>query len=119
MDNFIVALEHNERMCHIDLFRVTNSQLKEVLAAMQQLFPALTNLVIWLSDWEEMPPVVPESFLGGSAPRLQYLDLRRIPFPGLPNLLLSAADLVSLNIWKIPHSGYYSPEGMVRCLSAD
>ena len=117
MDNITAALGHNERICKIDLFEVTNSQLEQVSAAMQQPFTALTNLTIWLSDWEEMPLVVPESFLGGSAPRLQHLNLERIPFPGLPKLLLSATDLVTLHIWKVPHSGYISPEAMVRCLS--
>ena len=116
MDNIIGALEHNERICRMDL-DVTNSQLKQVLAAMHQPFPALTKLVIGLYDWDEMPPVTPESFLGGSAPRLQYLWLRRIPFPGLPKILLSSTDLITLNIWKVPHSGYFSPEAMVRCLS--
>ena len=41
MDNIIVALEHNERICQIDL-KVTKSQLEQVLPAMQQPFPALT-----------------------------------------------------------------------------
>ena len=118
MDNIIVALEHKDRVCQIELLEVSNSQLEEVVAAMQQPFPALTDLAILLSDWEEeMPPVVPESFLGGSAPRLQYLYLERIPFRGLPKLLLSTTDLVSLDIWKIPHSGYFSPEAIVCCLS--
>jgi hypothetical protein len=120
MDNIIVALEHNDRVCQIRL-GITNSQLEEVLPAMQQPFPALTDLAIWCRKDElledKMPPVVPESFLGGSVPRLQHLYLRRIPFPGLPKLLLSATGLVSLRIWKIPHSGYISPEAMVRCLS--
>ena len=114
MENIIGALEHNERICQIDLF-VTNSQLEEVLAAMQQPFPALTDLKIMLDN--EMPPVDPESFLGGSAPRLQHLDLTCIPFPGLPKILLSTTDLVSLHIWGSPHSGYISPEAMASCLS--
>ena len=123
VDNIIVALEHNERICEIVLFEVTNSQLEEVLAAMQQPFPLLTKLTIWLSyrkdrpPADEMPPVVPEAFLGGSAPRLQYLYLERVSFPGLPNLLLSSTDLVRLYISQIPHSGYFSPEAMVCCLS--
>ena len=116
MENIILALEHNERICKIDLIEVTNSQQEEVLAAMQQPFPALTKLRIWLYQ-EGMPTVIPESFLGGSAPRLQYLELEHIQFPGLPNLLLSAPDLVDLHITRIPHSGYISPEVMVHCLS--
>jgi hypothetical protein len=43
--------------------------------------------------------------------------LDHIPFPGLPNLLLSASDLVEISLWHIPHSGYISPEAMVDCLS--
>ena len=122
MGNTIVALEHNDRVCQIDLCQaLTKSQMEEVLAAMQQPFPALTDLKFgWNEQWllgHETPPVVPESFLGGSAPRLQYLLLECIPFPGLPNLLLSATGLISLHIWKIPHSGYIAPETMVRCLS--
>ena len=54
--------------------------------------------------------------MGGSAPRLQYLLLERVPFPGLPKPLSSSADLVHLNLCRIPHSGYISPRGDC-CLS--
>jgi hypothetical protein len=43
--------------------------------------------------------------------------LDSIPFPGLPNLLLSANRLVQLSLANIPHSGYISPEAMVALLS--
>jgi hypothetical protein len=55
--------------------------------------------------------------MGGSATRLQHLMLGRVPIPGLPKLLLSATDIVHLQLWRIPHSGYISPEAMVTCLS--
>jgi hypothetical protein len=116
MDNIIAALEHNDRVREIRLWGITNSVLEEVLAATQQPFPALTHLYMELWDQHETP-VVPESFLGGSAPRLQHLKLEDIPFPGLPKLLLSATGLVNLHLSRIPHSGYISPEAMVRCLS--
>ena len=62
-------------------------------------------------------PILPDSFLGGSAPRLRLLALGAIPFPGLTNLLLSVTHLVSLYLQDIPHSGYFSPEAMATCLS--
>jgi hypothetical protein len=124
MDNIVVALEQNDRVRQIDLGDFTNWQLEEVLAAMQQPFPALTDLGIWWvgsDDWSNdvplLEPVAPKSFLGGSAPRLQCLHLERIPFPGLLELLLSATHLVYPHIWRIPHSGYVSSEAMVHCLS--
>jgi hypothetical protein len=89
--------------------------LEKILAEMQQPFPALTLLELRLRG--ETAPIVPASFLGGSVPRLQKLFLDCIPFPGLPKLLLSATQLVDLKLWRIPHSGYVSPEAMVSCLS--
>jgi hypothetical protein len=115
VDNIVAALEHHDRICEVDLWRVLNSQLEKISAAMQQPFPMLTRLRIWFKD--ETAPVVPASFLGGSAPGLQTLWLKSVPFPGLPKLLSSATHLVHLNLQKIPHSGYISPEAMVTCLS--
>src|SRR5713101_3622115 len=79
-------------------------------------FPELTDLQ--LSSYDETLPVVPDSFLGGSAPSLEHVSLSGIPFPGLPKVLLSAAHLVDLRHFNIPHSGYISPEAMVALLSA-
>jgi hypothetical protein len=62
-------------------------------------------------------PVIPDSFLDGSAPRLRTSNCHGIPFPGLPKLLLSATHLVNLWLSDIPHSGYISPEAMVALLS--
>jgi hypothetical protein len=81
---------------------------------MQQPFPEITHLKLGAYD----APIVPDSFLGGSAPRLQYLQLERIPFQGLPKLLSSAIHLVQLHLYLIPQSGYISPEVMITCLSA-
>jgi hypothetical protein len=85
------------------------------LATMQVPFPELTELRLFSID--ETPPVIPDSFLDGSAPRLRHFHLLGIPFPGLPKLLLSANRLVSLLLLETPHSVYISPEAMVALLS--
>jgi hypothetical protein len=90
-------------------------QLGKFLAAMQVPFPELTELVF--SSNGETLPVIPDSFLGGSAPRLRHFELDGIPFPGLPNMLMSATHLVCLRLSNIPQSGYISPEAMVALLS--
>ena len=113
--NIMAALKHNNRISEMYIFDPPYSEREKVLAALQQPFPALTTLM--LAFYTETALVVPASFLGGSAPDLQTLSLDRIPFPGLPNLLLTATHLVHLQLHRIPYSGYISPEAMVTALA--
>jgi len=114
-DNILAALEHHNRVCHIDLWGVPSSLLERFATVTKEPFPALTYLELWSND--ESVPVLPDSFLGGSAPHLRTLYLIGIPFPALPKLLLSTNDLVNLDLSDTPHSGYISPEAMVNCLT--
>jgi hypothetical protein len=116
-DNIVAALEHNDRISEILLSHIPNSRFQRVLAAMQKPLPAMTRLELTLFGSDETMPVFPATFLGGAALRLRTLILGSIPFPGLPNLLLSATHLVHLRLLKIPDSGYFPPETMVTCLS--
>jgi F-box-like len=111
--NLMAVLEQQDRVRGIWINGVPNSLLKKFVA--MKPFPALTSLVLLSND--EKAPILPNSFLGGSAPRLQIIVLRSIPFPGIGKLLLSTTDLVSLYLWDIPYSGYISPEAMVSSLS--
>ena len=115
VDDIIAVLERSNRVVEVDLFNVYGLEWETVLAAMQVPFPALTRLL--LNSLDRTMSVFPDSFLGRSAPRLQFLELKGIPFPGLPKLLLSATRLVNLHLKDIPHSGYFSPEAMVTALS--
>jgi len=113
--NVLSVLNQHDRVCKIFIVGVPNSLLKEV-ATTSESFPALIEL--GLASSEEDPPIVPDSFLGGSAPRLRSLNLWGIPFPAIGKLLLSTRDLVTLSLDFIPPSGYISPETMVPILSA-
>jgi len=112
MDNIIAVLEHNGRICRLDLINIQSSQFEKVL---EEPFPALTRLQLRPRD--ETAPVDPALFLGGSAPHLRTLILDCVPFRGLPKLLSSVTQLVRLDLWKIPYSGYITPEAMAKCLS--
>ena len=118
-DNIIAAFGQSNRIFKV-LLDLAGWQVEQVLAAMQVPFPNLTRLRLSSPDDEidETPPVVPDSFLDGSAPSLRSLELDSIPIPGLPKLLLSATRLVYLRLSDIPHSGYFSPEAMVALISA-
>jgi hypothetical protein len=114
-DNVIAALGQSNCVCGVSLRYFARWQSEKVMAAMQVPFPALTDLQ--LTSRGETLSAIPDSFLGGSAPSLRSFSLDGIPFPGLPKLLLSAAHLVSLRLFDIPHSGYISPEGIVALIS--
>lgn len=117
--NVIAALKNPDRVCEINLQGVPDNLLKRV-AAINVPFPALTSLQLsseadgyeW--HWE---PIIRDSFLGGTAPRLRSLDLHGIPFPTPQKLLSSATGLVTLRLERIPSTGYISPEDVVTFLS--
>ena len=116
--NFDVIFAHHCRVCELNLHRLTRWQLKRVASAMQEKSPALVHLMLEFAGSYSRPALaLPDGFLGGFAPRLQSLELRSIPFPALPKLLLSATDLVRLDLVDIPHSGYMSPEAIVTGLA--
>ena len=116
VDNIIAVLELRDRVDTIELFEVNRSPLEIILAAMQKSFPEL--LFMRLESDDKTVPDLPDSLLGGSAPRLEYLWLDGIPFPGLPKLLLSATHVFNLILLNNPPSGYISPEAMVTALSS-
>ena len=114
-DNVITALGQSNRVCEVILGGFASRQLEQVLAAMEVPFPEMTDLYLWSGG--ETVPVIPDSFLDGSAPRLRTFELHGIPFPGLPTLLFSATHLVSLRLSDIPHSGYTPPEAIITLVS--
>jgi hypothetical protein len=119
VNNVIAEFEHSDHICQISLDCHATSQIETLWTAMHVPFPELAVLSLRGRSYGGSPyvPVLPDSFLGGSAPRLRSFYMDAIPFPGLPNLLLSATHLVGLRLYNIPHLGYFSPEAMVTCLS--
>ena len=115
-DNVIAALGQAHRVREVFLY-LEDGQLEEVLAVMEVSFPELTYLRLSTEFSHGEAPVIPDSFLNGSAPGLQTFHLRGIPFPGLLNLLLSATHLVNLHLFDIPRSGYISPKAIATLLS--
>ena len=121
VDNILAALEHNDRVCkiHLRVERYSGSELECFTnsAAMQRPFPELTHLRLGMyGDGRE--PILPDSFLGGTALCLRSLAFSHVSFPGLPKLLLSAPHLVHLYLFDIPGSGYIRPEAMATSFSA-
>ncbi|KAH9980540.1 hypothetical protein BJV74DRAFT_798068 [Russula compacta] len=116
--NILAALERRGQARWISLTGLTNPPLETFVTMMQDPFPLLTYLQFWSIDDVDSALVIPDTFLGRSTPRLQFLLLDRIAFPGLPKLLFSARDLVSLVLTQIPVTGYIPPEALADSLSA-
>jgi len=114
--NVISALRHHNRVCKIRYWtgQFQDPFLRE-FAAIDEPFMALTSLEL-ISSGRHVP-VLPDSFLGGSAPHLRSLELDGIPYPSIGTLLSSTTNLVRLSLFRIPHSGYIAPETIVPCLS--
>jgi len=112
-DNLIAALEHRDRVTAITIDSLTCRQLQRVVAMMQEPFPALTRLHLGSTGGAALP----DTFMGGSAPRLQRLDLDGISFLTLPRLVLSPTYLTALNLHALPSAGCISPGEMVAYLS--
>ena len=115
VDNTIAALEHHERIRRITVSHLPIWNMRQLVAGMCRPFPMLISLQ--LSEVTPTDTPLPDSFLAGSAPRLRTLALVGVSFPALPNLLLSASDLIHLDLWDIPNSAYLPPDAMVVCLS--
>ena len=114
-DNVVAALKHPDRVCDIRL-RIKGSQLGQVATVMKKPFPVLTRLHMRSDDSNVL--VLPKEFLGRLAPCLREITLSGIPYPTLPALLLSASHLITLELHRIPPTGYISPQAMATCLAA-
>jgi hypothetical protein len=113
-NNIIATLEHHDRVHIVELWGVSSSLLETFPAETQKPFPNLTFLEL-LSDGRGTALVVTDSHSGGLAPHLQTVHLKGITFPPVIELLLSATDLVDLDLWNIPHSGFVLAGAIITC----
>ncbi|KAH9030275.1 hypothetical protein EDB83DRAFT_2678493 [Lactarius deliciosus] len=113
-DNVFAALEQRDRVRHINL-SVTDAVLENMVTLMQEPFPELRDLAI--SSRSQNMPVLPDGFLGGSAPLLRQISFNGIPFPALPTFLSRASNLASLTLFSISQTGYISSAAFAACLA--
>src|SRR5260221_3746990 len=116
VENIIAALEYRDRISNILILDIRGPELEKLVAVLHEPLPLLTGFDLESTD--ESVPVLPETFLGGSAPRLQSFWLKGIPFPSFPKFILRFTHIVALSLDDIPNSGYISPEVMATCLMA-
>ncbi|KAI0285692.1 CHAT domain-containing protein [Russula brevipes] len=114
-DNIVAALQHWGRIRKIQL-ALTIPLVQKLATVTQEKFSSLE--VLELTTPTEAGLALRGQCLGGEASNLRILRTSRIAFPGLPQVLSSARNLVSLQLEAIPTSGYIPPEVLITHLSA-
>jgi len=115
-DNLVTIFgiaEYRNRVCGIRLSSSKRWVWERLAPVLQKPFPELSTLI--LQGDGHQAAVLPDSFLGGSAPRLRSLELIIISLPSMEKLLLSANRLVALVFW-CPQE-YISPQALATYLS--
>src|SRR6266850_5143254 len=88
VENVMAAVEHgHDRISHIAINDINSSALEKLAAAMQQPLPTLKSFFFGPSGESESVPVLPETFLGGSAPLLEMNGIRH-SIPDVPPIYL-------------------------------
>ena len=114
VENLITALERQDRTSHIYIYDIYRSELPELIAIMDKPRPILTKFALMMTDYHSTP-VLPKTFLGGSAPSLRSFTLAGVQFPTFLEFILSSIHIIDLALYGV---GYISPEVMASCLAA-
>ena len=114
VENLITALERGDRTSLICISDIHRSELRRLIAVMNNPCPILTHFSLMATKCDS-EPVLPETFLGGSAPSLRSFSLAGVQFPTFPEFILSSTHIVYLSLYRV---GYISPEVMASCLAA-
>jgi len=115
IENITAALEHRDRISEIHIFNIDGSVLEKLVTMMHEPLPVLVHFTLRSSD--ESVPELPETFLGGSAPRLESFQLSGVPFSSFPKFILCFTHIAYLDLVDIPDSGCISPDVMTTCLT--
>ena len=100
-DDIFGTLKNPARICEIDI-DMTRSLLRKCKPLLEESFPALEYLRLGSQGTTSgRALVIPDNFLGNSAPRLRVVHLQNTVFPTLPRLLSALQNLVSLQLENI------------------
>ena len=117
-DNLHAALVQRDRISHMHVIMM-GLEANWLADLIREEFPRLKHLELWQESPRnyEVAFVIFDRLLGGSAPSLQHLTICGFEYQGLPSLLLSAPNLISLKMEDIRLACYMSPEAMAGALA--
>jgi hypothetical protein len=112
-EDILLALRHSDRVHHISLGLVPLT-LRKIITTMDEQFPILEHAYIWSQTKDNGSLVLPRTF---QAPHLRHLWLSGAALPIRSPLLTTTVGLVSLRLYDIPPSAYFSPTHLLTQLS--
>ena len=116
-DNMFDVLKNAARICEMDI-DMTRFLLEKCASLLEESFPALEYLRLGSQGTTSLAPlVIPDNFLGNSAPRLRVIRLQDTVFPSLPRLLSTSHNLVSLQLENIPVDRIFTAQELAVGLS--
>jgi hypothetical protein len=98
VENIIAALECRDRITKIDIYEIRGAVLNELVTVLHKPLPVLAHFS--LSSYYSSVPALPETFLGGSAPRLRSFVLKGIPFPSFPRFIYVSLTSFTFTLMK-------------------
>jgi hypothetical protein len=111
-ENIHFGLQQHGRVLRVALW-APSSILRMLLEPMNKLFPKLEDLSLFSTTFEEMNPMLPDTF---QAPDLRRLALHGIGLSTRLQLLSSAIALSTLTLTNIGASTYFPPGHLVTQL---
>ena len=117
-DNIFNTLKNPARICEMDI-DMTRFLLVKCASLLEESFPALEYLRLGSQSttrWGAL--IIPDNFLGNSAPRLRVIRLQNTHFPTLPRLLSTSQNLVSLKLEHIPGEHIFTAQELAVGLSS-
>jgi hypothetical protein len=117
-ENIIAALEHPDRVSSFTLQRRYRfgSELANIVTAMQEPYPLLTYLDISTKDAVIIYLFFPPNSWGDLHHVYRKSPYTAFPIQHYPRFL-STTDLVKLDLFDMPPTGYISPEATVASLA--
>ena len=118
IDNIFDTLKNPARICEMDV-DMTRSLLEKCGSLLEESFPALGYLRLESRGTTSgRALVIPDNFLGNSAPRLRVVRLQNTVCPTLPRLLSTSQNLVSLQLEHIPGERIFTAQELAVGLSS-
>jgi hypothetical protein len=115
--DIVLALQHPERVCRINL-QLLSASMREVFKSMRGPFPMLETLQLYCSSFRNKNATLPTTFEAPNLRHLQLSDFTFVPRRLFPlTTTICPSSLVTFSLGEITPVKYKSPAVFAECLA--